>query len=122
MPQRRVALHELLMLLRGIWTLKSRRTGVDVDEMPGRERALRVQTRLDIDHRGGTKVSPREFFGAHPSESDGLSRPLREARRFDRGLASMFSPESPTKIRNDHAHAILGNVKRASQLSPHPKR
>ena len=52
----------------GVGRVDCVRAGVNVDEMPGRDFALRVQAGFRLDDCGRTKIGPGELFLARPPQ------------------------------------------------------
>src|SRR5205085_2452204 len=96
--------------------------GVDVDEVPARQRVLRIERGGDIDDRGGAEAGEAELLLARPAKCDRLFGALRESGGFDRGFAGVFAAKSAAEIRYDHPDALLGDVKSAGQFAADSER
>ena len=64
---------------------------VVVVKIPGRDRAVSLNTALNVDHASRAKIRPGEFFFARPNELDGFSGRSRQTRSFDCALAGVLA-------------------------------
>ena len=105
-----------------VFDLNARAAGVVVVKLPRGNRAVRLDSALDIDHAGRSKISPGEFFFARPDELHWFVRCFCEPRGFNRALAGMFAAVTRAGVGNNDANFVFGNMKRLRQFGAHAKR
>src|SRR5207245_5703327 len=94
-PQGRSRRNKLAaMLFDPVRRFDGRWSRVDVNEVPGCDRAVGIQTRLSLNDGGGAEVRPGEFFFPCPSQRDWFARGFRQPGGLHRGFASMFAPKT----------------------------
>ena len=107
-PQRRMGSDKLAaMLFDPVRRFDGRWSGVDVDEVPGGDRAVGIQTGLSLNDGGGAEVRPGEFFFPCPSQGDWFAGGFRQPRGLHRGFPGMFAAKTRTEVRDDDSHTIL---------------
>ena len=84
--------------------------------MPGGQRALVVEAGFGLDESGGTEVGPGELLLAGPAQRDGLAGRLREARGLLGGFARVLAAKAAAKIRDNHAHVVVRQMKGAHEV------
>src|SRR5258708_30522693 len=87
--------------------------GVDVDEMPGGDFAVRVEAGFNLDDRRRAEICPGEFLLARPAQRDGFARSLCETRRFHRALARVLPAKARATIAHHDAPAGIPQTQRA---------
>jgi len=118
LAQRRIGGHVAAARLAGaVRRVHRRSAGVDVQEMPARQRALLIQAGLDVDRRGRAEIGPRELLLARPSQRDGAPGGAGQARRLDGRLPSMLAAETAAEIRHHHADLLIGQAEGAGELA-----
>src|SRR5947209_15799574 len=114
-----------MKLIKLIWnvvlSLNGCGPGVVVVKLPRGDRAIVLDSALDIDHTGRTKIGPSEFFFAGPDEFDRLAGSFRQTRGLDRAFAGVFAAVTRTCVRNDDANFVFRNVKCFRQFRAHSK-
>src|SRR3989442_7101085 len=114
-----------MKLIKLVWnvvlSLNGRRSGVVVVKLPRGNRAVVLDTALDIDHTSRTKVGPSEFLFPRPDEFDRLAGSFCQTRGLDRAFTGVFATVTRARIRNYDPNFIFRNVKCFRQFSAHSK-
>jgi hypothetical protein len=109
------------MFRRKIRRFDSRRTGINIDEVPGRERTFFIKARFNLDNAGRPEIGPRELFLARPAQGNGFAGGLREAGCFDTGFAAVLASKARAEIGNHDLHFVIRQMKGSRQLGTTPE-
>ena len=73
----------MFVVLDSVRSLHCGTARIDVDEMPGGERAFVIQAGLGFDDARRPEVRPGKFLFARPTQGNGFAPGLRETSGFD---------------------------------------
>jgi hypothetical protein len=105
----------------GVGKADALRAGVDIEEVPGGDRAVSVQAGPDVDHGHRAQVPALELLRPAPVHLHRPSCSTGEAGGLD-GLVAMFAAEAAPGGRHDHPHVRLIGAERARRAGRVPRR